>query len=195
MLIFVAVAFLWRPWLQFRRYGTLGILLFRSREPREIMRDSMVIVWFALLLGQAVVTAAPQWLARRAIVAPPAADVLSVSGAVLLFAGLAFLMAAQLDLGASWRIGIDDDAKPGLVTDGLYRFSRNPIYLGFAVIVTGYTLMLPTFLSLTILIGTCFGVRQQALREERYLLRTYGEAYRDYASRVGRFLPVMGKLR
>jgi protein-S-isoprenylcysteine O-methyltransferase Ste14 len=102
---------------------------------------------------------------------------------------------AQLHLGASWRIGIDEGASPGLVTSGLYRFCRNPIFLALLVTLSGYTLMLPTRLSLGLLLGAYIGVRQQVAAEEAYLLRTYGESYREYARRVGRFLPGLGRFR
>ena len=102
---------------------------------------------------------------------------------------------AQLDLGASWRIGIEEGTSPGLVTTGLYRFCRNPIFLAILITLTGYTLLLPTRLSLALLLGTFLGVRQQVLVEEAYLLRSYGDSYREYARRVGRFLPGIGRLQ
>jgi protein-S-isoprenylcysteine O-methyltransferase Ste14 len=61
--------------------------------------------------------------------------------------------------------------------------------------VTGYVLLLPTPLSLLALAAFAIGVRQQVAAEEDYLARTYGDAYRDYASRVGRFVPGLGKLK
>jgi protein-S-isoprenylcysteine O-methyltransferase Ste14 len=44
------------------------------------------------------------------------------------------------------------------------------------------------------LAGGFIGIRQQIMLEEAYLTRTYGDAYRDYARRVGRFVPGIGKL-
>ncbi|MBI4636567.1 MAG: isoprenylcysteine carboxylmethyltransferase family protein [Candidatus Rokubacteria bacterium] len=105
------------------------------------------------------------------------------------------LVKAQFDLGASWRIGIEEGASPGLVTSGLYRFCRNPIFLAIVVTLTGYTLLVLTRLSVILLLGAFIGIRQQVLAEERYLLRTYGDAYRRYARHVGRFLPGVGMLR
>jgi protein-S-isoprenylcysteine O-methyltransferase Ste14 len=196
VIVFIVITFVWRPWLQARRHGTSGILLFRSPQASQIARDVVAVLWFVLLLGQAGATAVfPDWLARRALVTGPAIEIMQAAGAVLLFAGLALVVTAQLHLGAAWRIGIDDDARPGLVTTGLYRFSRNPIYLAFAVMMIGYALLIPTFLSLAMLIGTYIGVRRQISAEERYLARSYGEAWRDYAGRVGRFVPGIGRLR
>jgi protein-S-isoprenylcysteine O-methyltransferase Ste14 len=80
------------------------------------------------------------------------------------------------------------------VTDGLYRFSRNPIFLALLAALAGYLLLLPTLLSAAILVGAWLAIRQQIAEEESYLLRTYGEQYRDYARRVGRLLPGLGKL-
>ncbi len=84
---------------------------------------------------------------------------------------------------------------PGLVTDGLYRFCRNPIFLALLLTMTGYAVLLPTRLSAALLLGAYIGVRQQVSAEEAHLLRVYGEAYRGYARRVGRFLPGVGRLR
>jgi protein-S-isoprenylcysteine O-methyltransferase Ste14 len=80
------------------------------------------------------------------------------------------------------------------VTTGLYRFCRNPIFLGILITLTGYALLLPSRLSLILLLGTFLGVRQQVLVEETYLVRSYGDHYREYARRVGRFLPGIGRL-
>jgi protein-S-isoprenylcysteine O-methyltransferase Ste14 len=196
ILAFIAIAFGWRAWLQSRRYGTSGILLFRSSRRGQMVRDSLALVWFAVLIGQAAAAAMwPEWLARRVLLAVPATDILGPIGAVLLVAGLVLMVTAQLELGASWRIGIDPAARPGLVTSGLYHYSRNPIFLAFLVILVGYALLIPTALSLALVIGTYVGVRGQIAAEEAYLEHAYGEAYRDYAGRVGRFVPGIGRRR
>jgi protein-S-isoprenylcysteine O-methyltransferase Ste14 len=191
----LAIAFVWRPWLQARRYGTSGVLLFRSRRRRQLVSDTLAVVWFALLIGQAALVAVrPDWLARRALWTDPTGGLAAI-GAVLMVVGLALMVTAQLELGASWRIGIEEGARPGLVTGGLYRYSRNPIFLAFLLMMLGYALLIPTPLSLALLVGTYAGIRRQISFEEEYLERTYGEAYRDYARRVGRFVPGIGRKR
>jgi protein-S-isoprenylcysteine O-methyltransferase Ste14 len=194
--LFAGIVCVWRPLLQFHRYGKFGINLFRSGRMEQHVRDSLLILMFVLMLGQSV--AAAWWPQTISLLVPGTGLTFAVAqivGAVLFFGGLALLVAAQLDLGASWQIGIEDNSKPGLVTSGLYGWSRNPIYLALFVIVAGYFLLLPTVLSGLLLLGTCVGIWQQTSAEEAYLLRTYGEAFRDYARRVGRFLPGLGKFR
>ncbi|MGH8723627.1 MAG: methyltransferase family protein [Burkholderiales bacterium] len=194
-LILVALVFVWRPWLQRRRHGTWGVVLFRG-GPAQKVRDALLFVLPVLLVGQAVVAAArPEALALSEADWRAASGIRTALGAVLLFGGLLLQAAAMLDLGASWRIGIDAGARPGLVTSGLYRFTRNPIFLALIAVLAGYTLLLPTLLSALILGAACVAIRQQIAEEESYLVSTYGEQYREYARRVGRLLPGVGKLR
>ncbi|MGH8519098.1 MAG: methyltransferase family protein, partial [Panacagrimonas sp.] len=170
----MAIVFVWRPWLQRRRHGTWGIVVFKGSLAQNV-RDVMLVVLPVLLLGQAALAAWwPDALAlseadRRA---PPGVRV--ALGAVLLFGGLLLQAAAMLDLGASWRIGIEEGARPGLVTGGLYRFSRNPIFLALLAALAGYMLLLPTLLSAAILVGAYLAIRQQIAEEETYLVRAYG---------------------
>jgi protein-S-isoprenylcysteine O-methyltransferase Ste14 len=196
MLLLIGVAFCWRLWLQHRRYGTRGIAVFQSGDPGQILRAGLAALLFIVLLGQAIVVAvSPEWRA-----APPngrAALPRSIAalGATMMFGGSLLLIAAQINLGRAWRIGIDHNAKPGLVTGGLYRFCRNPIYLGMLIAIAGYALLVPTPLSIALLAGTYIGIRLQIAAEEKYLARAYGAEYVAYARRVGRLLPGIGKFR
>lgn len=76
-----------------------------------------------------------------------------------------------------------------LVTDGPYRFTRNPMYVGFAVTYLGLAIGLntPTGLALLLpcLLLTTWGV---ILREEHYLEGKFGQVYLDYKRRVRRWL-------
>lgn len=194
--LLIAIPFLWRSWLQRRRHGTRGVLLFRSNDHGQIARDSLLLLVIVLLFGQAVVAVGWPHALRPIVQASTGlATWLHWIGAALMFEGIVLLVAAQLDLGASWRIGIDEGARPGLVEGGLYRFCRNPIFLGLLIVIAGYTALLPTPLSLILLAGQFLGMRLQIAAEEAYLLRTYGDAYRAYARRVGRLLPRMGRFR
>lgn len=194
ILILFVIVFVWRPWLLRRRHGSWGIVVFKGNTAQKL-RDGMLVVLPILLIGQAVVAAWwPEALPLSEADRREAAGVRIAIGALLLFGGLLFQAAAMLDLGASWRIGIDEGARPELVTGGLYRFTRNPIFLALIVVLAGYTLLLPTLLSAAMLAGACIAIRQQIAEEETYLLRSYGEQYRVYARRVGRLLPGIGKL-
>ena len=196
VLVFYGLGFGWRTWVQLRRYGSSGIVLFRSGRLGQHLREALFVVLAGVLLAEAALAAvAPRWLPGLVPLAPVTAAVLRASGAVMVLGATALMLAAQLDLGASWRVGIDEGARPGLVTGGLYRYSRNPIYVAMLTALLGFALLLPSWISLGLLIGAGLGIRRHVRDEEAYLARTYGEEYRRYAARVGRFVPGVGRLR
>ena len=195
-ILLLVVAFVLRPWMQFRRYGTWGVLLFHSNSPRLIVLDSLTVILFLLLPAQAYIAAyRPDYLEAYLVLDGAAKALSTYIGTLIFFGGLIFFAEAQLNLGASWRIGIDRSAKLGLITDGLYSFCRNPVYLGLLIMAVGYALMVPTLLSLALAAIDYAAMRRQIADEESYLLLMYGDEYRRYAGKVGRFLPGFGKLR
>lgn len=76
-----------------------------------------------------------------------------------------------------------------IVTDGPYRLSRNPMYLAASLLYGGVTIILAMPWTLMLLIPCLITLRQGViLREERYLERKFGDTYRDYKSRVRRWI-------
>jgi protein-S-isoprenylcysteine O-methyltransferase Ste14 len=109
---------------------------------------------------------------------------------VLAIAGSAAVLFAQLTMGASWRIGVDESERTALIAHGPYRVVRNPIYSAIAVALIGLTLLAPHATTLTGLAMYAVFISLLVRRvEEPYLLRVHGDAYRAYAATVGRFLP------
>jgi hypothetical protein len=75
-------------------------------------------------------------------------------GVVVFAAGLALIAIAIADMGPSWQIGFDQTVpEHGLVRTRVFGLSRNPIYLGLGVLFIGWLLLLPTLLSLIIVVG------------------------------------------
>jgi protein-S-isoprenylcysteine O-methyltransferase Ste14 len=119
---------------------------------------------------------------------------INVIGIVLAAAGGSAVFLAQLGMGASWRIGVSDDQNTDLVTTGWFSVVRNPIYSAMIVGWTGFALIVPTWLSIAAVAVIAIGLELQVRAvEEPFLARTHGDAYRAYASRVGRFLPGVGR--
>jgi len=195
VLVFFGLGIGVRAWLHARRYGSTGVVLFRGGTPSERLLGALALLVPVALLAQATLAVvAPERV--HAVAAEPVARLLRPLGAALLFGGSLLMFAAQLDLGASWRIGLERERARALVTSGLYRYSRNPIYLFMGAAFVGFALLLPTWPLLLILAGGAIGWRVWVIRvEEPHLLAIYGDAYRAYAARVGRFLPWMGRLR
>ena len=76
-----------------------------------------------------------------------------------------------------------------LIIEGPYRFSRNPIYLGFAVTYLGLAVAMDSWVAL-LLLAPCLAVVDRFViqREERYLASKFGAAYTAYCATVRRWL-------
>ncbi len=76
-----------------------------------------------------------------------------------------------------------------LVTDGVFRWSRNPMYLGMMSVLTGIVIGLGSLTPIVVL-PLFFGIIRQRfiLREERSLAQQFGPTYHEYAQRVRRWI-------
>ena len=88
----------------------------------------------------------------------------------------------------SWRAGIPDTDKPELVMTGVYRFSRNPAFLGFDFMYIGVLLLYFNPLTAAFTLFSVIMLRLQILQEERYLTAAFGEPYTEYKKHVFRYL-------
>lgn len=76
-----------------------------------------------------------------------------------------------------------------LATGGLYKFSRNPIYLGFAITYLGLAIAMDSPITLALLVPCLIVVDRFVIaREERYLTARFGDTYRAYQGKVRRWL-------
>lgn len=121
----------------------------------------------------------------------PAATGAAAPAALAAAAGLALLLWAAATL---WRARttlnpIDPARAERLVTHGPFAHSRNPIYLGDALLLLGWALWLGDGMALLGLAGFVLWIdRLQIAAEERALTQRFGDSYRQYCARVRRWL-------
>ncbi len=81
------------------------------------------------------------------------------------------------------------DKATSLVTSGIYRYTRNPMYLGLTLILLGWALYLSHFLAFILIpIFMMYISRFQIQPEERMLAKKFGQAYQNYRSKVRRWI-------
>jgi protein-S-isoprenylcysteine O-methyltransferase Ste14 len=178
--------------LRMQRCGQRVIIVDWNRPLGQILYDTLLIVvalcWFFLLLAEAwplPYNWLPGWLTKKFIDAPPA----KIIGATLLLAAPILYAAALHSLGESWRMGIDCDQPGPLVADGVYAWSRNPIYAAFFLLIGGACLIHGRVIDVLVGAALILLIHGIALREERFLSGRFGEDFRAYRQRVGRYLP------
>jgi protein-S-isoprenylcysteine O-methyltransferase Ste14 len=119
-----------------------------------------------------------------------------VSGVLLAVAAVVATVGAQLDMGRSWRIGLDPAEETQLVICGAFAHVRNPVFTAMVAAMAGLALTVPNTLAVLAVLLLVAAVQLQVrVIEEPYLIRVHAESYLSYATRVGRFVPGVGRLR
>jgi protein-S-isoprenylcysteine O-methyltransferase Ste14 len=188
-LVYLALAFGLRGWLQWRRSGDHG---FRFGGFAASAAERAGAILFVVALGLGLAAPVLELLGGLAAFEGLRAPAL---GTLLALLGIAGTLHAQLAMGSSWRVGVDTSERTALRTDGPFRWVRNPIFSWMILTAAGLALLVPNVASLAGLLALVVGIQIQVRRvEEPYLLRTHGEAYARWASHTGRFVPGLGRL-
>ncbi|MDX3134582.1 isoprenylcysteine carboxylmethyltransferase family protein [Streptomyces europaeiscabiei] len=177
-----------RAAVQHRRTGDAG---FRGISGRlgEASWWTGVLFVTALLGGTAAPVAALAGLPTAAHAA------VQWTGLMVTLAGMTATLAAQTNMGTSWRVGVDAGERTTLVTGGLFAYVRNPVFTAMTVTAAGLALMVPNWVSLLALTCLVAAIQLQVrVVEEPYLKAVHGAAYTAYTTRTGRFLPRSGRL-
>jgi protein-S-isoprenylcysteine O-methyltransferase Ste14 len=139
-----------------------------------------------------LVTAGLMWLVAWAVPASgflfPASDIvamcLAIAGVVTSALGVISFRRARTTVNP-----MKPEASSSLVTTGIYKLTRNPMYLGFFLVLLGWAVFLSNILALLCLPPfVLYMNRFQIVPEERALAMLFGQAYAAYKARVRRWL-------
>ncbi|MDR1323315.1 MAG: isoprenylcysteine carboxylmethyltransferase family protein [Candidatus Margulisbacteria bacterium] len=109
-------------------------------------------------------------------------------GLTICYAGLIIFLLALLAMGKSWRIGLDETNTNELVTTGIFKHTRNPIFVFLDLYFLGIMLIYPNIIFSLIALGAVIGIHLQILREEASLTKRFGEKYLKYKKAVRRYI-------
>jgi protein-S-isoprenylcysteine O-methyltransferase Ste14 len=189
--VFGVLGFGWRSWLQHRMTGSTG---FNGVDGRPGSVEWFTGAGFVFAIMVAVAAPILQLAGAVEPLAVLTAPWIQGIGIAVSIAGIAATVYAQLDMGDSWRIGVDPSETTTLVRTGVFALVRNPIYTAMLTFGVGIALVTPNSVAMTgfvLLLGTIEA--QVRLVEEPYLLAAHGEHYRSYLAGVGRFAPAIGR--
>lgn len=116
-------------------------------------------------------------------------------GVALILAGFVLFVLGLRALGGSWRLGIDEQHPGALITNGVYAFSRHPIYLFFNLYFLGTFLLNRAVIFLGFWLFAAVLLHLQILQEERFLIRVHGLAYVRYTQATRRYLTLSSRRR
>ena len=188
-LLFLIVAVFWRAYQVWKQtsvnaltsYHTEGVYGLSSILFRLVF-VGIGIVTIANVIPSAATFLTPlDWLEH---------EILRWLGWVILLTSLFIVIVAQINMGSAWRIGVDTSQKTTLITNGVFQYSRNPIFLAIRMCFFGLLLVLPTAWSLMLWALGDAMIQVQVRLEEQYLFETFGEQYQRYFESVRRWIGV-----
>ena len=100
---------------------------------------------------------------------------------------LAFILMSLINLGSSTRLGLPEESTE-FKTEGLYKFSRNPMYLGFNILTLSAILYCNSLLILILGIYSIITYHFIILAEEKFLDKHFGDKYLKYKKQVRRYI-------
>jgi protein-S-isoprenylcysteine O-methyltransferase Ste14 len=115
-------------------------------------------------------------------------SIIQYIGLSLLFISLVWTVIAQGHMKNSWRIGIDNEIKTELITNGFFSISRNPIFFGMILSLVGLFLITPNALTAIFLIIGYVLIQIQIRLEEEFLEKEHGQTYNNYKQKVRRLI-------
>ena len=189
--VYAAVAFGWRSYVQYRRTGSTG---FKGISGAPLSAEwSGGVLFVVAMIALPVAAILDLTGALPAVVLPLGVDVV---GVLLCAFGIVGTVVSQNAMGRSWRIGVDATEATVLVHRGPFGLVRNPIFTMMTVAAVGFALLVPGVVAVAAVFVLVIAIELQVrVVEEPYLRRTHGAAWRAYAARVGRFVPGLGTVR
>jgi len=188
LLAYFSAAFFWRSYAVWKRSGVNPVVFKGSDSAHDLIGrvfKALLATIVAVVFIYAFVPNAYQylmpisWFERTWI---------KLTAIVLLLVSLLWTILAQAQMGNSWRIGIDTDHRTELVQNGVFKISRNPIFVGIMVTLLGLFLIIPNVVTLiTLLLGVIL-IGIQVRLEEEYLTSKHGEKYLEYRRNVRRWI-------
>lgn len=179
VLVIFYIIYLLKMWAQ-KRQGICTQQINRQKEP-SIHRVE-------ICMSIATVGIIPAQLLSIAFDWSHLPDNARFTGFCLGMLGDLIFLISVLCMRNSWRVGIPDKDRTELVTTGIYRFSRNPAFLGFDLQYLGVLLMFGNGLTAGFTVFAAVMLHLQILQEERYLTETFGTPYLEYRKQVFRYL-------
>lgn len=114
-------------------------------------------------------------------------DWLRYIGFIIASLGVVVFITAMMTMRDSWRAGVDKAQKTEMIKTGIYKYSRNPAFVGFDLFYIGLALAFSTGANLILACFSIIMLHFQILEEEKFLPEVFGEDYTNYKKKTGRY--------
>lgn len=174
-----------------QRRGITIVLLGKGDKPKKALMIEL------FLRVTTLVGAIIQFLSvlfPNAVWSLPTIFLINITGLILMLLGNLIFIVAMKTMRNNWRAGFDRNQKTSLVTNGIYKFSRNPAFVGFDLLYLGCAAIFPNVINITAALVCVVLFHIQILGEEKLCTETFGQEYADYKAKVMRYLGRSGRI-
>lgn len=156
----------------------------------SIEAKSNVLPWPPVIyVGAAAVALILGWLVPLPWIGRPMSEILFAIGWLTVAAGLTLCVTAMRTMTRAKTTIMPNRQSAHLVTSGPFALSRNPIYLGFTLLMIGASLIAGLLWLLLLAPIAAFATQKLAIeREEAHLEARFGKKWRDYAKKIRRWI-------
>lgn len=168
----------------------------KGKKPKEtlIIEKSLRAVTF-IGIGIWIVDACFAKFADKWFILVYESAIIRYLGLAITFIGVLFFILAMVFMKTSWRVGVDNSTKTELITFGVYKFSRNPAFVGMDLMFIGTAFTFTNLITIAITFLIVVALHLQIKQEEKHMKKMFGTDYTEYAVKTPRYLLVKGKTR
>lgn len=181
------VLFVGRGYIHYKIYKVNPYSFKNTDSAHDFVGKTLGLAFIAGFFVTTVYTFWPDHLSRLGPISWIENEVAFKVAFVVAGVAVAVCAYAQIHMGPSWRIGIDQKAKTDLVTTGIFRFTRHPIYICILVCHLAFVFIIPNALTFASGVLTWAAINIQARLEEEHMLRLHPESYADYMKTTSRW--------
>lgn len=185
---YILITMVWPMWRVYRLTGKKVFVLPNDDSAQGFIGKVLKRLTLAILVVLIINAFIPGWRPFLLPVHFLELESLLWAGLVFLHLSLILIVIAQRHMSKSWRVGFVENQNTELVTKGLFRYSRNPVFLGMLTTMLGLFLALPNAVTLVVLCLYFVVIQIQVRLEEEYLSKAHGEAYRNYQLSTRRWM-------
>lgn len=190
-IVFLLVAVVWRVLLQYQLANDHGIRVGRSSTNKVALISSTLLLGCFVASFTLTVLHVLELLQLQITVNL----LMKSAGAFMCTGGIVLTAISQYQMGAAWRIGVEETEQTALITKGLYSVSRNPIYSGVIIFGIGLLILLPhVYMLISMVIGYLSIELHVRYVEEPHLNRLHGNDFTQYMKKTGRYMPRLSRI-
>ena len=188
LILYMLVAFVIPTYRTYKQTGINPITFGKNDNAHDYIGFIMKVLIVLLFVAVLTYSMSEKMYSYLVPISYLQTQTLTIIGLALIHIALVWISIAQFQMSNSWRIGIDEENKTKLVTDGVFSISRNPIFLGMIISVLGLFFIVPNALTFFLTITTYIVIQIQIRLEEEFLQKQHAQDYVNYKLKTKRLL-------